>query len=152
MRRELVILIALIMFSADQAAAYDLSQHQWRHRLLFLIAPDHGDPDLAAQQRDIALRRDAILDRDMRVFRLLRDRGFVEDVELRGPAVAKLRSRLGVSSEDRLLILVGKDGGVKRRAALDADLRGVFLQIDAMPMRREEMRAKREAGIDVTSP
>jgi len=152
MRRELLIVIALITFSADQVAAYDLSQHQWRHRLLFLIAPDNGDPDLAAQQRGIALRRDAILDRDMRVFQLLPDKGFVEDVELPRPAVTKLRSHLGANPEDRLLILVGKDGGVKRRAALNADLRGVFLQIDAMPMRRDEVRTKREAGMNITPP
>jgi len=36
MRRQLIIMMALIILAADQAAAYDLSQHQWRHRLLFL--------------------------------------------------------------------------------------------------------------------
>ena len=40
----------------------------------------------------------------------------------------------------------------KRRAELRTDLRDIFLQIDAMPMRRNEVRAKREAGMDIASP
>lgn len=63
MRRKVVIGIALAFLVANQAAAYDLSQHQWRHRLLLLVAPANDDPDLKAQQREIALRRDAIVDR-----------------------------------------------------------------------------------------
>ena len=152
MRGRLMILIVVASLAACPAAAYDLSEHQWRHRLLFLVAPDGDDPELAAQQRDIALRRDAVSDRDMRVFRLYREQGFVEDNELPLRAVTSLREQLGVTPEDRLLILIGKDGRIKRRTELDADLRDIFLQIDAMPMRRDEMRAKIEAGKGVSSP
>ena len=123
-------------------AAYDLSQYQWRHRLLFLIAPESDDPDLFAQRRDIERRRDAMLDRDLRVFLLLPKHGFVEDHALPVRTIAKL----GVMPEYRLLILIGKDGGEKRRGELRTDLRDIFLQVDAMPMRRDEVRAKREAG------
>jgi len=60
MIRQLIILIALTILAANAATAYDLSQHQWRHRLLFLIAPESDDPDLAAQRRHIELRRDEV--------------------------------------------------------------------------------------------
>ena len=146
MRRQLVIAMALIILAADQVAAYDLSQHQWRHRLLFLIAPESDDPDLSAQRRDIERRRDAMLDRDLLLFLLLPEHGFFEDHALPIRTVAKLRAQLGVTPEDRLLILIGKDGGEKRRGELRTDLRDIFLQVDAMPMRRDEVRAKREAG------
>ena len=63
-----------------------------------------------------------------------------------------MRDRVEATATDRLMILVGKDGGIKRRAELDTDLREIWLQIDAMPMRRDEMRAKKEAGIRVTRP
>ena len=119
MRRQLVIVMALIILAADQVAAYDLSQHQWRHRLLFLVAPESDDPDLSAQRRDIEQRRDAMLDRDLLLFLLLPEHGFVGDQALPARTVAKLRAQLGVTPEDRLLILIGKDGGEKttRRAA-----------------------------------
>jgi hypothetical protein len=152
MRRGLMILAVVTSLAACPAAAYDLSEHQWRHRMLFLVAPDGDDPELAAQQRNIEMRRDALSDREIRVFRLYREQGFVEDKELPIRAVTSVREQLGVTPEDRLLILIGKDGGVKRRTELDTDLRDVFLQIDAMPMRRDEMRAKIKTGKDVSPP
>lgn len=152
MRHRLILGIALLFIASEQVPAYDMSQHQWRHRLLFLIAPQADDPDLAAQQRDLALRADALLDRDIRLFRLLPDQGFLGEAALSSEAVSALRRQLDVTDADRLVILIGKDGGIKRRTELDTDLREILLQIDAMPMRRDEMRAKKEAGIPVTPP
>ena len=152
MQRRLILGIALLFIASEQVPAYDLSQYQWHHRLLFLIAPRADDPDLAAQQRDLALRVDALLDRDIRLFRLLPDQGFLGKAALSSEAVRALRRQLDVTDADRLVILIGKDGGIKRRAELDTDLREILLQIDAMPMRRDEMRAKKEAGIPVTPP
>ena len=152
MYSRLITGIALVILATGQAAAYDISQHQWRHRLLFLVAPSGDDPDLAAQLRGIELRRDAVLDRDIRVFQLFRDHGFAEERALTTDSARQLRQHLDVTAEDRLVILIGKDGEIKRRTNLNTDLRDVFLQIDAMPMRGSEIRAKKEAGIDVTSP
>lgn len=149
---RLILGIGLILGVAGQVSAYDLSQHEWRHRLLFLIAPRVTDQDLAAQQQYLDRRRDAVLDRDLLVFHLFPDHGMVGETVLSAEAVRILREQLGVAAEDRLVILIGKDGGIKRRAELDTDLRYIFLQIDAMPMRHEEMRAKIKAGIPVTPP
>lgn len=50
--------------------------------------------------------------------------------------VTELLDKAG--SEDRVL-LIGKDGGIKsREPSLNPD--GIFRRIDAMPMRRREMR------------
>ncbi len=134
------------------AAAYDLDRHVWRDRLLFLIAPTPDDPMLQAQAPTIEQRKAALRDRDLRVFMLYRDSATVDDLALSAREAEQLRRRLGVTEDDRLMILVGKDGGVKRRAALDTDLRDIFLQIDGMPMRRAEIRAKEAAGEQVTTP
>ncbi len=104
------------------------------------------------QQREIALRSEAVLDRDILVFQLLSDQGSLGETALSAEAVRDLRMQLGVAAEDRLVILIGKDGGIKRRAELDTDLREIFLQIDAMPMRREEMRTKSKVGVPVKLP
>ena len=152
MRRQLILAIGLIFSASDHLPAYDLTQHQWRHRLLFLIAPQADDPGLVAQQREIALQRDALLDRDIRLFQLFPDRGFVEENPLSAEAALGLRKRLGVTTADRLVILIGKDGGIKRRSALNTDLREILLQIDAMPMRSDEMRAKQKVGIPAPRP
>jgi hypothetical protein len=51
-------MILPVVTVSDQVLAYDLSQREWRHRLLLLIAPKVDDPNLAAQQNAIAIRRD----------------------------------------------------------------------------------------------
>ena len=137
---------------ALDAAAYDLDQHKWRDRLLFLTAPTPDDPLLQAQAQTIEQRKVALRDRDLRVFMLYRESATVDDLALSTREAKQLRRGLEVTDDDRLMILVGKDGGVKRRAALDTDLRAIFLQIDGMPMRRAEIRAKEAAGQQVTTP
>jgi len=44
MQRRLILGIALLFIASEQVPAYDLSQYQWHHRLLFLIAPQADDP------------------------------------------------------------------------------------------------------------
>ncbi len=143
---------ALAATLALDAAAYDLDQHAWRDRLLFLIAPTPDDPLLQAQALTIEQRKAALRDRNLRVFMLYRESATVDDLALSAREAEQLRRRLGVTEDGRLMILVGKDGGVKRRAALDTDVRDIFLQIDGMPMRRAEIRAKEAAGEQVTTP
>ena len=107
---------------------------------------------MIAQGNSVQARRDAILDRDLHVFALSTTGGSVDGRALPADSVRDLREQLDVGDAERLLILVGKDGGVKRRAPLDSSLREIFLQIDQMPMRRDEMRAKEAAGMTVTEP
>ena len=53
--------------------------------------------------------------------------------------VADLRARFGVAPGTLAALLIGKDGGVKRRADEPLDPAAVYAQIDAMPMRRAEI-------------
>ncbi len=152
MSHRVVMGIALITLAVSYSAAYDLHQHTWRDRLLFLITPSRDNPDLIVQQRRIEQRNDALSDRDIRVFQLFSCQGYVGKQVLPSSTVKQLREHLGVVEEDHLLILIGKDGGIKRRTSLDTNLREIFQQIDAMPMRREEMRAKKEADVKFTAP
>jgi hypothetical protein len=53
---------------------------------------------------------------------------------------------LDVSRGEFAVILMGKDGGIKLRRQSQTKLTDIFALIDAMPMRREEMRQKRKTG------
>ena len=146
------ILPLFLVLVAPSAFAYDLRQHLWQDRLLILVAPTVDDAQLLRQRERVTARRDAVLDRDLRVFELRGDGGWRDGEPLDPADVASLRQEFGVDADDRLMILVGLDGGEKRRAPLDTSLTEFFLQIDAMPMRQDDIRAKREAGIPVTEP
>ncbi len=136
--RLLLPLLAVLV--SPTALAYDLAQHLWQHRLLFLIADDADDPRLVAQRAAVESLRNEVIDRDLRVFELFARSGSVDGKPLSERDVSELRRQLALSPGDGQLILIGKDGGIKRRGTLDTGLEVVFDQIDAMPMRRQEMR------------
>ena len=50
-----------------------------------------------------------------------------------------MSQKFSVSGEEFQLLLIGKDGGVKKRTST-VSLEEVFSLIDTMPMRRREMR------------
>ncbi len=144
---------ALALALSGHSVAYDLEQHQWRARLLVLVAPSPDDPVMQRQLASaLETRAPAMRDRDLLLLQLFRDSGWAADHALTAGEVAQLRNRLGIADSDRLMILIGLDGGVKRRAPLDIGLREIFIQIDEMPMRRDQIRAKRDAGLPVTEP
>lgn len=133
--------------------AMDLDSHLWRERLLFLIAPSAEDPMAAHQLETLNQRVDALNDRDLKIFQLYENSpSLFEDKKLSDREALELRGRLRIEPETRALILIGKDGSIKRHAAIDIELREIFMQIDDMPMRREEMQEKMEAGQPVTPP
>jgi hypothetical protein len=152
MARLWLIGCTLLSLTLVDAAAYDLRQHQWNQRVLVLVAPASDDPELIAQRHWLAGRRAALADRDMLVIEVWADAGLAGDQPLSGVDAAGLRDRLQVAPGDRVQLLIGKDGGIKRRAALNTDLSESLGQIDAMPMRRQEIRAKQRAGLPVTPP
>jgi hypothetical protein len=55
---------------------------------------------------------------------------------------AEARRQLNVEAGALAVVLVGKDGGVKFRSDRPVPPEQIFDLIDAMPMRRQEMRAK----------
>ena len=150
MQRVSIFLVGLLLTSMP--GAYELDQHLWQERLLILAAPSAEDPDLQRQRAAVRERQDAIVDRDLRVFELVAGRGWRDGEPLGAADAAALRTRFAIDRDARTMILVGLDGGEKRRASLDTDLRELFVQIDVMPMRRADMRAKRAAGETVTDP
>lgn len=58
-------------------------------------------------------------------------------------SAVKLRNRFGVDKENFQVILVGKDGGVKRSDTKPVQAAAIFEQIDAMPMRQQEMQERK---------
>ncbi len=150
--RRTVLLSLLSLLPETWALAYDMDQHLWKARVLVLAAPSAEDPGLLQQRRAIDARRDALIDRDLRVFELAGDSGRLDGEALDAGAANALRSQFALAQDARLLILIGLDGGIKRRESIDIDLSEVFRQIDGMPMRRADIRAKKAAGLPVTKP
>ena len=97
-----------------------------------VILSDRRDDPRAARQR-------AALDADPAG---ARERAIAVLSEEDGAGV--LHRRFGITGF--AVVLVGKDGGVKSVWREPVEARRIFAAIDAMPMRREEMRRQQEMG------
>ena len=134
-RRAAAMIMLAVAFGGAAAPALGLGTPVGRKRVVMAFAPDDGDPRLAqqhAQMLTLTVQPDG------------RDLTYVAIVGERAPpglgSAASLRRRLGVRASDFLVVLLGKDGGVKLRSKRVIDAAQLALTIDAMPMRQEEMR------------
>ena len=149
-------IIICLMSNANRLHAVetpmDLSQFQWKNRLLFLFAPERSHPLFDALQKSIAIEQAEVADRDLVVFEILESGPSRMDMTDLDPQVAQsLRDKLEVPRGRFSIILVGKDGGIKLNRQEQTRLEDIFGLIDSMPMRREEMRQKSRTGDSVTA-
>ena len=139
-----VICAILILISAGDAAL-DLSRYKWKNRLLFVFAPHSSHPSLIDLKYDMSVQKEKILDRDLIVFQIYETGSSFKGMnEIDHETADQLRREFRVSPGLLTVILVGKDGGVKLRQNQQVNLKQIFLLIDGMPMRREEMRRKNQ--------
>lgn len=121
-----------------------LQQYQWQNRLLLLFTPNADDADYQAQVEALDAHDFGLEDRDMVVFHILADEGYIErngeKTPLTDPQSASLRTQFDVPQDAFTLLLIGKDGDIKRHENQAIAVDTLFAQIDAMPMRQREMR------------
>ena len=110
-----------------------LKASRWQKRVLLLCAPTADDAALRRQQELLAPARTGLAERDL----------LVQEVVMTKLAAADQRyltQRFGVQTGTFTVVLIGKDGGVKRRETQPTPPNNLFSTIDAMPMRQQEMR------------
>ena len=139
------ILASFTIWNPRETLSMDLTQFQWKNRLLFIFAEDGSHPLFKDLQSQIVARKAEIDDRDLIVF----------EVPAQGPArmnnspldrkdADSIRTHFAIPSNTFSLILVGKDGGIKLKREDRVDLSDVFGLIDSMPMRQREMQQKNQ--------
>lgn len=118
----------------------DLSTYKWRNRLLLIFAPSAPDED-HGQIRLLEGSKTGFEDRDLILATIFEDgAGTLEDDAVSTEEASVLREAFGVPKNRFTVMLVGKDGVEKYRSHEPVSPRDIFSRIDAMPMRRREMR------------
>lgn len=106
---------------------------KWQKRVLLLCAPTPENADLRRQVQLLKPVGAELAARDV----------LVREVVLSQlPAADRryAREQLNIPATGFAVLLLGKDGGVKRRETAPLPPAQLFSTIDAMPMRRQEMR------------
>lgn len=120
----------LLGIGAAGAAENPLARYRWSARVLVISAPGADDARLAAQRAVLAQAGPGLKTRDLVVLEAL---GGTR-------AATALRTHLGLPGSAFRAVLVGKDGEIKRTETAPLAAQALFETIDAMPMRRDEMR------------
>lgn len=125
-----ILAIGISGIGIAEAAENPLARYRWSARVVVISAPGPDDASLIAQRAILAKAGTGLKERDLVI---------LEAVGETREAVA-LRRRLGLPAGAFRAALIGKDGGVKRVEAAPLPVQDLYETIDAMPMRRDEMR------------
>lgn len=130
--------MALVAWGPQSAQALD--RYTWNARPLVVFAAGNDSAELARQKAIVAGARGGFTERDMVVVYVVGDSVSADLGPGPGIGAAALRKRLGVAPGVFRAVLIGKDGGAKLSSSKPIAAGRLFQTIDAMPMRREEMR------------
>jgi hypothetical protein len=124
--------LAISAGSASGARLDDLRDHK---RVVVVFAARADDSRLAEQRRALDPLVHAADDRDLKLVEVVAGR--VEGVDDSAPVLARRLNRPPAAFR---VCLIGKDGGLKLSRTRPISAADLAATIDAMPMRREEMR------------
>ena len=119
-----------------------LDQHTWKNRVLLIFSPSQQMAEYREQLDRLRADATGMQERDLVTYRIFPE-GLItseRDVLDHNDLSDQWRSQYGVDPETFVVILVGKDGGEKLRSTEVIRLEKLYATIDAMPMRRQEMR------------
>ena len=112
---------------------------------MLLFAPNDESIPFKSMQRALTVNGPAVKDRDLVVFQVLEaGKSTMNSEPITNHAVQWLQEKFEISRGRFTVILVGKDGGIKLKQSEQTSLDDIFVLIDAMPMRQEEMRRTSE--------
>lgn len=107
-----------------------LSGYRWKNRVLVVVAPSRQDGNLVAQRRIFEQNAKGMAERQIVLIEAAGD-----DERARG-----IRAQLGADDRMFRVVLVGKDGNAAVSSSKPFNAAELFGRVDAMPMRRDEMR------------
>ena len=123
--------------------AAPLAAHHDSARPLLIFTPRLNAPETIEQRERLEAARPGLDERDVAVYFIDENDG--EPERFSGPETpplskADLRHHYDVDRGSFMVVLVGKDGGAKKRWITPVKPHQIFGQIDAMPMRASELR------------
>ncbi|MEH2271655.1 MAG: DUF4174 domain-containing protein [Nostoc sp.] len=126
---------------AIKMSSFNLSSQKWKNRVLLVFAPSVDNYTYQQQMQLLQQHNSGFADRDLVLIQVLAtDESYANRQPIDESSAAKLRERFGVDKENFRVILVGKDGGIKRSDTTPVQAKAIFEEIDAMPMRQQEIQ------------
>ena len=133
----LVAAVALAQAPRPTSLAQQLRANHWQKRVLLVGAPTAGQADFQQQKKLLAAAPDQLQERDFVVLEVLYDQLSAADRQYWQQELKQPLTSFAV-------VLIGKDGGVKRTETKPLAPTDLFGTVDKMPMRRQEARRQKK--------
>lgn len=143
--RKSALLAAFAALVASHLPAEAINAYRWKKRPLVVFADDEKSDKLVKQRRIVEANANDLRERDLVVVYVIGDDVTAALGPPPGLSASALRRKYGIKDGEFRSILVGKDGGVKRTAASPINAETLAGVIDAMPMRRDEIRKRKRS-------
>ncbi|MFS0517401.1 DUF4174 domain-containing protein [Nostoc sp. UIC 10607] len=128
---------------AIKMSSFNLSSKKWKNRVLLVFAPSVDNHTYQQQMQLLQEHNSGFADRDLVLVQVLAtDESYANKQPIDASSAAKLREYFGVDKENFRVVLVGKDSGVKRSDTTPVKATAIFEEIDAMPMRQQEIQER----------
>ena len=137
MKYTLLILFNCIILNLS---AQDLKQHQWNNRVLIIYTEEHHNELFQDQLKVLKGKEEALAERKFILYQINKEEyrsiNYVNNKETKGESTL---NKL-IQNKSFEILLIGLDGGVKLRKNNILTIEELSNIVDAMPMRRSEMR------------
>lgn len=143
-------LLIPLLFSAcvmkQNAQSLFTESLQWKNRVVLVFAPSTNSQDYNKQFNQYKNHKAAWEERDLVFYTILPDQIMNSDLQIvHNNKAEKLREQYDIESGQVTFVLLGKDGGVKlKEVNKHIENQQLFALIDGMPMRRREMRERKQ--------
>ncbi len=116
-----------------------LDHLRWQNRVIVVMAASGDDPALVEQERRLRAATSDLAERDIVLITATKNAVTINGSVSDTPSADTLRQAYAEGTSGFQVVLIGKDGGVKLRAAAPVAADDFFALIDSMPMRRREI-------------
>ena len=135
----LIYFLTLSRFIYSIDTLENLSDLKWKYRIL-IISDAQNEIYLKEKMNNISKYGQEIIARDLIIFYENNENIYYNSTLMSKSFKESIMSLTSQYQNDRKMILIGKDGGVKRVFQSSDQIHEVFDLIDTMPMRKIEMR------------
>lgn len=140
---KLIFLLFLMNTYSENSIAQDFSTHKWENRLVLILVDNTDNTKYRNQVDELKNHLDGVKERKIVVYHITPEKfkvGLSDGKWQKSETEYNFYKKTDSQPE---IILLGLDGGVKIRAEEFLSTQKLFETIDAMPMRMQEMRRKK---------
>jgi hypothetical protein len=138
---SLFIIFMLSFANSPQSGVFDLESYTWKNRIVLLFSDSDSNTDLEVQVRELLSDKEGLEERYLKIFKISHGESAIDLLSQDTLRMKhNLRAKYKVSDAGFYVVLIGKDGSVKYNDSSPVSGEKLFAIIDAMPMRKSEMR------------